>query len=368
MATDFDTRRCARRSAPAVLRPRALTRGDTILALVPVSTTQGRAGGGRRPPSHWRSRPLRLRSRARKRSTTRPRRPTGRRRASDGAEGAEAAAAARSPARRPTSLSRPTRLRSSLRRKRRKDGPAAGQRASARRTAHRRARAAPAGAAARAAAAGEARAPDLGRRRRAACRAARGRPRRRGLPRAAGAALDRRQHLPRHRRQRPPGDGVRVRRDRPRAERLPVRRRDRRPRARGQAPRQEDHRPDPARAADPRPGGQGSDEDEGRPADDGDLAAGPLPRLRPERRGPRRLPAARGRRAPAAEGHPQGDRAVTTGGVIVRTAAEGASAEDIERDLVFLQRLWKTIQARANSATRTRPRLPGGRASASDRA
>jgi ribonuclease G len=40
-----------------------------------------------------------------------------------------------------------------------------------------------------------------------------------------------------------------------------------------------------------------------------------------------------------------------TGGVIVRTAAEGASAEDIERDLVFLQRLWKTIQARAKVAT-----------------
>jgi ribonuclease G len=38
------------------------------------------------------------------------------------------------------------------------------------------------------------------------------------------------------------------------------------------------------------------------------------------------------------------------GGVIVRTAAEGASAEDIERDLVFLQRLWKTIEARAKSA------------------
>ncbi len=32
------------------------------------------------------------------------------------------------------------------------------------------------------------------------------------------------------------------------------------------------------------------------------------------------------------------------GGVIVRTAAEGASAEDIERDLVFLQRLWDEIQ------------------------
>ena len=39
------------------------------------------------------------------------------------------------------------------------------------------------------------------------------------------------------------------------------------------------------------------------------------------------------------------------GGIIVRTAAEGASAEDIERDLVFLQRLWKTIQAKAEGAT-----------------
>jgi len=36
-----------------------------------------------------------------------------------------------------------------------------------------------------------------------------------------------------------------------------------------------------------------------------------------------------------------------SGGLIVRTAAEGASAEDIERDVVFLQRLWKSIQARA---------------------
>jgi ribonuclease G len=36
------------------------------------------------------------------------------------------------------------------------------------------------------------------------------------------------------------------------------------------------------------------------------------------------------------------------GGVIVRTAAEGASPEDIERDLVFLQRLWKAIKAKAD--------------------
>ena len=41
---------------------------------------------------------------------------------------------------------------------------------------------------------------------------------------------------------------------------------------------------------------------------------------------------------------------VKQGGVIVRTAAEGASAEDVERDLVFLQKLWKSIQDRAKDA------------------
>ncbi len=41
---------------------------------------------------------------------------------------------------------------------------------------------------------------------------------------------------------------------------------------------------------------------------------------------------------------------VPKGGVIVRTAAEGASAEDVERDLVFLQRLWKTVETRAKSS------------------
>ena len=39
------------------------------------------------------------------------------------------------------------------------------------------------------------------------------------------------------------------------------------------------------------------------------------------------------------------------GGIIVRTAAEGASPEDVARDLEFLQRLWKTIEARAKTAT-----------------
>jgi ribonuclease G len=39
-----------------------------------------------------------------------------------------------------------------------------------------------------------------------------------------------------------------------------------------------------------------------------------------------------------------------TGSMIVRTAAEGASAEDIERDIDFLQRLWKEVQGRAEKA------------------
>ncbi|MEK6275003.1 MAG: Rne/Rng family ribonuclease, partial [Actinomycetota bacterium] len=38
------------------------------------------------------------------------------------------------------------------------------------------------------------------------------------------------------------------------------------------------------------------------------------------------------------------------GGVIVRTAADGASAEDVERDLAFLMKLWKSIEANAEKA------------------
>ena len=56
------------------------------------------------------------------------------------------------------------------------------------------------------------------------------------------------------------------------------------------------------------------------------------------------------------------------GGVIVRTAAEGASAEDIERDLDFLQRLWKSIEAKAKDAKAPSLDLPGGRAAAARRA
>ena len=150
----------------------------------------------------------------------------------------------------------------------------------------------------------EARPRHLRGRRRAARGDPGGRPRRRGLPRAARAPLDRREHLPRRRRQRAARHGGGVRRDRAREERLPLRRRDRRPRARGPEGREEDPGPDPPRRDGSRPGGQGPDEVEGRAAHDRDLAPGPLPRVRPERRGLRRLAAARGRRAHT----PQGDR------------------------------------------------------------
>ena len=45
------------------------------------------------------------------------------------------------------------------------------------------------------------------------------------------------------------------------------------------------------------------------------------------------------------------EHAPKKGGVIVRTAAEGASSDDIERDLDFLQRLWKSIEAKAKEST-----------------
>ena len=62
------------------------------------------------------------------------------------------------------------------------------------------------------------------------------------------------------------------------------------------------------------------------------------------------------------KGRRQGGR-----GLPGRTAAEGASAEDIERDFVFLERLWKTIQARAKKAKAPGADLPGSRAAAADR-
>ena len=80
-----------------------------------------------------------------------------------------------------------------------------------------------------------------------------------------------------------------------------------------------------------------------------EISLPPLRRLRPARRGPRRLPPARGRRAPRLKDILK-TIAPKQGGVIVRTAAEGASAEDVQLDLDFLMKLWKSIQTKAKAA------------------
>ena len=194
---------------------------------------------------------------------------------------------------------------------------------------------------------------------------ARGRPRRRGLPRAPRAPLDRRATST----SAPSTTSCRA--WRPRSSRSASRRTASSTSTRSSRPELEGKRRGrkiqdllKPRPGGPRPGGQGPDEVEGRAAHDRDLAARPLRRLRPARRRARRLAPARGRRAHRACSDILKALAVEEGGVIVRTAAEGASAEDIERDLVFLQKLWKSIEARRAKSKAPCARLPGGRAAA----
>ena len=176
----------------------------------------------------------------------------------------------------------------------------------------------------------------------------------RGLSRAPRAPLDRRQHLPRHRRQRAARHGGGVRRDRAwrrTASSTSTRSSARSWRGRRGARKIQDliqrgqtvlvqAVKDPMKT-------------KGAAPDDRDLAARTLRRLRPARRRARRLAPPRRRRAQPPEGNRQGDRSAEAGGVIVRTAAEGASAEDVARDLDFLRRLW------SRSRRARRRRRPG---------
>ncbi len=168
------------------------------------------------------------------------------------------------------------------------------------------------------------RSQDQGRQRRLA--------RRRALPRAPRQPLDRRQHLQGQGRQRPARAGGRVRRHRPRQERLPARRRDRHPRRRGRAswPRrlqgQVDRRAAQARPGGRRPGRQGPLEDQGRAPVDGPDDRRPLHGLhaRPARASASPS-ASTTRSAIACAARPRASTC-TGGGAIVRTAAHGASA------------------------------------------
>ena len=139
------------------------------------------------------------------------------------------------------------------------------------------------------------------------------------------------------------------------------------PELEGRKGAQEDPGSDQARPDRARPGGEGSDEVEGRAADDRDLAARPLPRLRPERRGLRRLAPARGRGAHAAQGDRQdarpegrrdhrahGCRGRVGRGHRARPRVPPAALEDDPDE--------------GEGRDGTRARLRGGRAAAADRA
>ena len=165
------------------------------------------------------------------------------------------------------------------------------------------------------------------------------------------------QHLQGQGRQRPARPRGRVRRHRPRQERLPARRRDRAARRRDAPPRprqggrQEDRRPAQARAGDRRAGRQGPAEDQGRAPVDGPHHRRALHGLHADRRGHRRLQAPRRQRARAPA--PRGPRrsTCTGGGAIVRTAASGAKREDFERELQYLFKLHEVLQKRVEEAT-----------------
>ena len=191
-------------------------------------------------------------------------------------------------------------------------------------------------------------------------------PRRRALPRAPRQPLDRRQHLQGQGRQRPARAGGRVRRHRPRQERLPPRRRDRaagrrdaaaRPRQGG---RQEDHRPAQARPGDRRPGRQGPAEDEGRPPVDGADHRRALHGLRADGRGRRRVQAPRrqGARPPAREAKGSTSPAAARSSAPRRT---GATREDFERELQYLFKLNEVLAQAGGGHGRPGDGVPGGR-------
>ena len=109
-------------------------------------------------------------------------------------------------------------------------------------------------------------------------------------------------------------------------------------------------------------GDQGPDRPEGRAADQPDHAAGPLLGLRPPKGSmtgiSRKLPDTERARLKAILKKIVPDDA----GVIIRTAAEGASEEELARDVERLQRQWADIQAAAKKADKHAPAVPARRA------
>jgi ribonuclease E len=99
-----------------------------------------------------------------------------------------------------------------------------------------------------------------------------------------------------------------------------------------------------------RPGHQGPDRAQGRAPDLADLACPGATSSTCPRVDDGHLPQAARHRAGPPQGHPQGGRARTSAGVIVRTAAEGASEEELRADVERLTKAWDKIKAKAESA------------------
>ena len=118
-------------------------------------------------------------------------------------------------------------------------------------------------------------------------------------------------------------------------------------------------RPDGAGA-----GHQGPRRPQGRPAHEPDQPGRPVPGLRARRHQQRHLPQAARHRAQPAQGAAQGDRPGRAG-VIVRTAAEGASEDELTRDVERLTARWADIEKKvegqlaAAALRRARPHAQG---------
>ena len=101
-----------------------------------------------------------------------------------------------------------------------------------------------------------------------------------------------------------------------------------------------------ARPGDPGPGDQGPAEDQGPAPVDAALDRGALPRVRAAGRGRGRVAPARGQGARSRCGAPRSKIDLGEGGVIVRTAAQGATREDFEREIKYLHKLHDVLQQR----------------------
>ena len=119
----------------------------------------------------------------------------------------------------------------------------------------------------------------------------------------------RRQRLPRQGAERPAVDGGGVRRHRQGPQRRPLRRRGQLGRGRAGGPAAAHRAGAEVRRPGPGPGHQGPDRPQGRPADQPDLPARPLPGLRARRLDDRHQPQAARHRARPAQGDPQEGRA-----------------------------------------------------------